>query len=102
MQGDKVAFIGHAGVQWAARSDIPKSQDDVAVYVGGQVPLSESLSLVGEAATKLKFNRKAASAIGLMWTGSNGMGLGIAYLNAGRSQKHEFFIGVGFPIGGSR
>jgi hypothetical protein len=37
-----------------------------------------------------------------MWAGPNDLDLGIAYLNEGRSSRHEFFIGVGFPIGRNR
>jgi hypothetical protein len=95
-------LIGHVGVQWARRADAARTRDDADPFIGLEAPLSPRVSLVGEFGTRFVFDYKERSSIGLVYRGDNGYQIGVGAVNIGRSSRNDFFIGVGFPLGGNR
>ena len=92
----------HSGFQWVRRADLPDTQSDLSRFIALDVPLGRGLRLVGELGSRLKFHRKEASAIGLMWSDHRGFSLGAGFVNTGRSDSARPFIGAGYTIGGNR
>ena len=98
-------IVGHAGVQMVGRGDLPGEDSETAVgaFLGVEVPLAPSLRLVAEGATKLSFDKRPASSVGVMYAFPNSnVDIGLGYVNAGRSRTNEFFFGIGFPLGEGR
>jgi hypothetical protein len=102
LRGERTVAAVHLGVQWVRRADIADPQEDTGVFVGVEVPLGNGWRLVGETGEKLRFNREAASAYGVMWSGPSGVSVGVGYVNAGRGDDNRFFVGVGYTLGGGR
>jgi len=100
-QNGRKIVTGHAGVQWA-QPHVKPSQNNFGGFFGLEIPLGRQLRLVGEVGTKLRSERSTASAIGLMWSPRSGTHLAIGYVNTGQGKDNRFFIGIGYPIGGSR
>jgi hypothetical protein len=96
------SLIIHTGVEWVRTSGETGNQTDAAGFVGLQLPVARRLALVGEAGTKLKFERTGATAVGLMWSPPGGGSVAIGWVNNGRSRSNEFFVGAGYPIGGAK
>lgn len=105
---DGEIFTAHVGGQWVRRDDIPNSsaQSDIAAYYGFEIPIGQrwggAWRLAAETDSKLKFDRRSASAYGVMWAGNSGINVGVGYVNSGRSDTNRFFVGVGYPLGGGR
>jgi hypothetical protein len=87
----------HSGLQWVRRADLPVSRDGFSRYFAAEFPIGAGLRLVAESGSRLSFNRKAASAYGLMWS-SRGYSLGIGWVNTGRSDANRFFVGGGMTV----
>jgi len=92
----------HTGVEWVRTSGNTGHQSDAAGFIGIQIPVARNLGLIGETSTKLKFERTHASAAGLIWTPPGGFSLAVGWVNNGRSNSNEFFVGAGYPIGGAK
>jgi hypothetical protein len=60
--------------------------------------VARNLRLVAEIEGKLQFYPEPASAIGLMWTPSDRVGVAAGWLNTGRSTASRLFIGVGYRV----
>jgi len=93
----------HLGYAVTRRSDLqgPSGrfhETDDAPYAGLELFLTPKLRLVGEVEAKMKFYQEAPMSVGLMWSPSRNTGLGIGWLNTGRSTSSRFFIGVGYKI----
>jgi hypothetical protein len=93
----------HLGYVVTRRSDLQGasgrfSETDDAPYAGLELFLTPKLRLVGEVEAKMKFYAEAPMSVGLMWTPERNVGLGIGWLNTGRSSESRFFIGVGYKI----
>jgi hypothetical protein len=73
-------------------------ETDNAPFVGVEVGVARNLRLVAEIEGKLEFYPEAASAIGVMWTPSDRVGVAVGWLNTGRSVESRFFIGVGYRV----
>jgi hypothetical protein len=106
--GDRV-LRGHVGYVVTRRSDLPAplvsprfSETDDAPYAGVELFLTPDLRLVGEVEAKMKLYACAPVAVALMWNPSQKVGLGIGWVNTGRSEDARFFVGVGYKIGGFR
>jgi hypothetical protein len=97
------AFLtAHLGVKWARANRMLEHATDTAGFVGLELPLSPKMRLVAETSTRLDFEPSAARSIGLMWTTPSGTHVGVGYVNIGRSDHPQLFIGVGYPFGGVR
>jgi hypothetical protein len=93
----------HVGYAVTRRSDLQGPtgrfhETDDAPYAGLEIFLTPKLRLVGEIEAKMEFYTEAPMSIGLMWSPSRNVGLGIGWLNTGRSSESRFFIGVGYKI----
>jgi hypothetical protein len=73
-------------------------ETDDAPYAGLEIFLTPRLRLVGEVEAKMEFYTRAPMSVGLMWSPSENVGLGVGWLNTGRSTDSRFFIGVGYKI----
>ena len=94
-------ITGHSGYQWVRRADLPVSRDDLSSFLGVEVPIGPGFRLVGEMGSRMKFDRKAAAAVGVMWSGSR-LSLGVGFVNTGRSDSLHPFIGAGYTTAGDR
>lgn len=94
--------LAHAGVQWARRADGGRTRDDVAPYVGVQLPVTRDISAVAEYGTRFGFDRAARSGFGAVWSAPAGHQVALGWVNIGRSQENQFFVGVGYPLGGGK
>jgi len=90
--------VAHAGLQWARRADIPTSDEDWSLFGGLEAPMGGGFRLVGEAGTRLGFNRRGALAVGILWSGPPGIRIGIGAANIGRSDDPQFFVGAGYAL----
>jgi hypothetical protein len=93
----------HVGYVVTRRSDLQGPagrfhETDNAPFAGIELFLTPELRLVGEIEAKMEFYTEAPMSIGLMWSPSPNVGLGIGWLNTGRSTESRFFIGVGYKI----
>jgi hypothetical protein len=93
----------HLGYMVTRRSDLQGAagrfhETDDAPYAGLELFLTPKLRLVGEVEAKMKFYAQAPMSVGLMWNPSRNTGLGIGWLNTGRSTDSRFFVGVGYKI----
>ncbi len=98
-RADRPLFIGHLGVHYTRRTDLPHVDEHLDGYYGVEIPFSRTVSALVEAHTT--FDRRALSAVGLKWSLGRGVNLGIGYVNIS-SDDPEFFVGVGYPLGGGR
>lgn len=96
---EKTLFNGHLGAKYGRT---PSGRDGVAGFVGLDIPLGKDFHLFGEVATRLSFEPREASAVGLLWAPTDGLKVVIGMINIGRSDSNRFFIGVGYPIGGAK
>lgn len=88
-------YTGHVGLQWAGDS----RSDSLAAFVGAEAALGPNLSVLAEVGSRLRFNIKESSSIGLVWNG-RGQTVRVGYVNTGASETSRFFIGAGYPLGG--
>jgi hypothetical protein len=95
-------LTAHTGVKWGRSNAEHDHATGLAGFVGIEVPLSPRLRFVAETSTRLDFEAAAAQSFGLMWHAPNGQNVGIGFVNIGRSDRPEFFFGVGYPFGGVR
>jgi hypothetical protein len=103
------AIRGHLGYLVTRRSDLPAplvypkyGETDHAPYAGLELFLTRELRLVGEVEARMKFYDRTPTTIALMWSASRDTGLGIGWVNTGRSAVSCFFVGVGYKIGQRR
>lgn len=93
----------HLGYVVTRRSDLQGPggrfhETDDAPYAGLEILLTPRLRLVGEVEAKMEFYTRTPMSVGLMWSPSENVGLGVGWLNTGRSSESRFFIGVGYKI----
>jgi hypothetical protein len=99
LRGTRIVATLHAGAKWGRTGEEDGNRDDVGGFIGAQLPVSRQWSLVGETSTRFKFDRSAASSIGVMYETPHGPDISIGLVNGGRSSRMKFFFGVGYPFG---
>jgi hypothetical protein len=78
--------------------DTPERVTASAPFVGLEVVLAPTVRLVGEVEQKRAYYVRAPMSVGLMWNPAQNVGLGVGWVNTGRSEKARFFVGVGYKI----
>jgi hypothetical protein len=95
------AIRAHLGYVVTRRDDLTGPmgrfhQTDSAPFAGIELFFSPTLELVGEIEARMRFYERAPMSVGLTWHPSRRIGLGIGWLNTGRSTTPRFFIGIGY------
>lgn len=72
-------------------------RDDTDIFGGFDVKLSRHLSLITEFRSRTKGDAHNGSGVMVMY-GAKRYGIGIGFVNNGRSDSHRFFIGAGYNV----
>jgi hypothetical protein len=70
---------------------------DTDLFGGFDVKLAPHLNLIGEFRSRTKGDSHHGSGVMVMY-GAKRYGIGIGFVNNGRSESHRFFIGVGYNV----
>jgi hypothetical protein len=90
----------HIGGQYVHWHDNDSNSGDERAFVGTNVPITNRFNFIGELGSRLNFDTKASSSLGIQFNDGRGMSVGTGYVNNGRGQRGGFFFGIGRPIGG--
>lgn len=89
----------HLGAKWVKIPDFDGGSQDASGFLGVGVPLSRNWDLIGEASTRLSFDRASATSFGAMYHPRRGADFTLGFVNTGASKDLRVFFGVGYPFG---
>jgi hypothetical protein len=101
----------HLGYAFTHRSDLQEDPNLLrlgvdssrvtagAPFAGLELWLAPTVRLAGEVEKQSSYYVRAPMSVGLTWAPSGKVGIGVGWVNTGRSNRAQFFVGVGYKIG---